>query len=179
MPFALVHLNAVMLWVFTAFSPFVISCLMSHPAMAVATSIVVVCGYTSMWLVANELEDPFGKDANDIPVLAYHLAFCNSLQGLLRSPWMEHDVAHATYRPAGEAGPPPAAAAPPAAATSLAEVHAEEVAVAVKQVTLQEEEDLDEPSLMTLAEVSAARRAGHRSERRRSSISSASLGLVR
>ena len=51
----------------------------------------VVAGFTAMWLVANELEDPFGADANDIDVLHYHVKFCDSLKFLLERGWLEED----------------------------------------------------------------------------------------
>lgn len=43
-----------------------------------------------MWLVANELEDPFGDDHNDLPVLQYHEYFCGAVRSLLR--WTGRDT---------------------------------------------------------------------------------------
>ena len=58
---------------------------------AVAHTMAVVAGFTAMWLVANELEDSFGADANDIDVLYYHHRFCDQLQHLLAHGWLESD----------------------------------------------------------------------------------------
>ena len=44
-----------------------------------------------MWLVANELEDPFGMEPNDIAMMDFHHEFCGLLKQLLDSPWMEED----------------------------------------------------------------------------------------
>lgn len=40
--------------------------------MSVLTASLVTGGFTALWLVANELEDPFGTDYNDLPMLGYH-----------------------------------------------------------------------------------------------------------
>ena len=90
-PFAYVQVNALLLLVFNAITPIAIACFTSpsaapahvddsdgdpseynrlvHVTIAATLSMVVTAGFTAMWLVANELEDPFGADANDIDVL--------------------------------------------------------------------------------------------------------------
>ena len=40
-----------------------------------ALSFISVAGFAAMFLVANELEDPFGQDANDLDILSYHHHF--------------------------------------------------------------------------------------------------------
>lgn len=37
--------------------------------MSVLTASLIAGGFTALWLVANELEDPFGTDHNDLPML--------------------------------------------------------------------------------------------------------------
>ena len=54
-------------------------------------SIIVVGGFVALWLVANELEDPFGYDANDMPMLQYHEEFCAMLCALITSAWLPED----------------------------------------------------------------------------------------
>jgi len=74
-----------------------------HIGASVLLSMVVTMGFTAMWLVANELEDPFGADANDLDVLGAHNEFCNNLDALLIEPWIEEDhwtVAEGEWVPA-------------------------------------------------------------------------------
>lgn len=54
-------------------------------------SAVIVGSFVAMWLVANELEDPFGMEPNDICMMDFHHEFCATLQGLLHAPWMVYD----------------------------------------------------------------------------------------
>lgn len=48
--------------------------------LAVFLAFFINSNFTAMWLVANELEDPFGLEANDIPMMSFHHEFCASLQ---------------------------------------------------------------------------------------------------
>ena len=52
-----------------------------HPAIAsfttvlwlsVLTTVVTVISFYSVFIVANELEDPFGTEVNDMPMIEYH-----------------------------------------------------------------------------------------------------------
>jgi len=76
---------------FNLTAPVVITCFTGHVAMSVISSIIVTSGFSALWLVANELEDPFGYDANDMPMIRYHLDFCANLNNTLRRPWMAKD----------------------------------------------------------------------------------------
>ena len=60
-------------------------------------------------MLANELEDPFGQDANDMPMVEYHEEFCRSLQETICMPWTSHDT---WLRPKDAAGGSSAKAAP-------------------------------------------------------------------
>ena len=65
-------------------------------------SCIVVGGFVALWLTANELEDPFGYDANDIPMVRYHVDFCAALDSSISRPWMAKDrwdVASGVRRP--------------------------------------------------------------------------------
>ena len=52
-----------------------------------------------MWLVGNELEDPFGCDANDLPMLLYHQHFCRKAQNaLVKNPRDQWTVSSGEWR---------------------------------------------------------------------------------
>ena len=51
--------------------------------MSAFLSAIIVGSFNAMWLVANELEDPFGMEPNDICMMDFHYEFCALLQGLL------------------------------------------------------------------------------------------------
>ena len=109
-PFAFVQFNAILQLFFIFTAPFVIASFTSSGAsdalsafFSVAASCIVVGGFIALWLVANELEDPFGYDPNDMPMMHYHEEFCASLDNILAAPWMAEDqwvVCH------GEGTPP-------------------------------------------------------------------------
>ena len=107
-PFVYVQYQALLLLLFTLIMPFAIgsftashSCAMgTNPTcdiewgsilMSAFLSSIIVGSFNAMWLVANELEDPFGMEANDICMMAFHHEFCGLLQGLLHAPWMAQD----------------------------------------------------------------------------------------
>jgi len=116
-PFALVHFGAVLLAFFNFTAPVVIACFTGNLAMSIVSAIIVVSGFSALWLVANELEDPFGIEPNDIPMMSFHNEFCCNLQGLLLSPWMMRDE---WVVKAGEWKRPQPMASPPATETSSA-----------------------------------------------------------
>lgn len=91
-PFALVHFNALLLMFFVLTSPLVVSCFTGHPIMSIVTSCLITSGFASLWLVANELEDPFGYDANDIEMKQYHEEFKSALKSSLVRPWLLRDM---------------------------------------------------------------------------------------
>lgn len=111
-PFAFVQLQHAALLLFTVITPMGIASLMNPSiwAPALVSSVVVGC-YVALWVVANELEDPFGSDPNDLPMIAYHEDFCLSLVTLLRLPWMTID--HWTVPKGKWQAPPEAPAAAP------------------------------------------------------------------
>lgn len=79
-----------------------------HVVVSVGLSAFVVCGFTAMWMVANELEDPFGEDGNDLDVLDYHIKFCEQIDSMLDGPWLEEDhwtVAEGEWKKAEEDAP--------------------------------------------------------------------------
>ena len=83
MPFAYVQVNALLLFLFVLIVPIAIGVFSESILISVAASVSVVGGFTAMWLVANELEDPFGTDNADLPMILYHEYFCATLQNML------------------------------------------------------------------------------------------------
>jgi len=90
-PFALVNFQALLLAFFNLTAPVVISCFTANLGMSIAASMVVVSGFCALWLVANELEDPFGYDDNDVSMTSYHVEFCGALDAALENPWLKRD----------------------------------------------------------------------------------------
>jgi len=90
-PFIVVHLHAILLGLMCFYAPVVISCYMGHVGISIYTSGFLVGGFSGLWLVANELEDPFGNDDNDMPLLVYHDHFVASIESSLASPWLPKD----------------------------------------------------------------------------------------
>jgi len=83
MPFAYVQFNALLLLVFNLLAPIAIACFTETLTLTCILTLACSGGFTAMWLVANELEDPFGIDDNDLPMLEFHEGFCQQLRSLL------------------------------------------------------------------------------------------------
>ena len=97
-PFMYVQFNSLLLFFFSLLTPFSVGAFTSSyssdwPSILLSgwLSAFVVGSFNAMWLVANELEDPFGIEPNDISMMAFHHEFCALLKGLLDCPWMEAD----------------------------------------------------------------------------------------
>jgi len=92
LPFSYVQVYALLLLAFNVVCPMAIAVFCNSVALSVVLSLVVCAAFTAMWLVGNELEDPFGTDANDLPMMLYHQHFCRKLQNVLtknpRDQWM-------------------------------------------------------------------------------------------
>ena len=96
-PFVYVQYQALLLFFFTLVTPLGVGSFTSSqsqewPSVVLAgfLSSFIVGSFTAM-LVANELEDPFGMEPNDIDMMAFHHEFCALLSQLLYSPWMADD----------------------------------------------------------------------------------------
>ena len=91
-PFGYVQFNALFLFLFQLLSPLAVACFTSQsPLLSSILSFFVVFAFTAIWLVANEMEDPFGSQANDMPMLSYHEEFCSSIAAMLLHPWLDKD----------------------------------------------------------------------------------------
>ena len=138
-PFALVHFNALLLLFFILTAPLVVSCFTGNLFMSIFTSCAVTGGFASLWLVANELEDPFGYDENDLAMSEYHEDFRNALKSSLDRPWMACDtwtVAEGAWQPhAAAAAASALAATTTATATATAAAAATAAAVAAPAIT--------------------------------------------
>ena len=83
-PFGFVQFNALLLLCFIVLEPIAIACFSSTLSMSVITSVVSVGGFVSMWLVANEMESPFGTEANSLDLRNYHNEFVMRLADLFK-----------------------------------------------------------------------------------------------
>ena len=133
-PFVYVQYNALLLLFYTIVTPFAVGAFTSSysqewPTIVLSAflSAFIVGSFTAMWLVANELEDPFGMEPNDISIMEFHHEYITLLRGLLHTPWMEEDYweSPAAIVAADEAAARKAASEPdakPAAARSVLEI---------------------------------------------------------
>jgi len=78
-PFAYVQYNALLLIMFAVITPVAVACFTRNVVLSVLISILIVGGFGAMWLVTNELEDPFGSDDNDLALVHYHDVFAQSI----------------------------------------------------------------------------------------------------
>ena len=90
-PFAYVQFNALLLQLFSVITPIAVACFTRNIVVSVLIAVTVVGGFGAMWLVANELEDPFGADDNDLPLVEYHEHFVKSVYAVIYAPWMPAD----------------------------------------------------------------------------------------
>jgi len=91
-PFAYVQLNALFLNLFAIFlCPVAIASFTPTVWLSLTTTAVTVISFFAVFIVANEMEDPFGTEANDMPMLAYHEEFCASLCSLMTTAWLPED----------------------------------------------------------------------------------------
>ena len=149
-PFVYVQYNSLLLLFFSLLTPFSVGAFTSSyssdwPSIVLAggLSAFVVGSFNAMWLVANELEDPFGIEPNDISMMAFHHEFCALLKGLLDCPWMEVDnwtVKEGPNRPAQPTcakGEPSASSSVAGASCAAADGRPPAVRVGQEQVQLQ------------------------------------------
>jgi len=133
MPFAYVQFNAFMLLVFNVLAPIAIACFTETLALTMVLAFAISGGFTAMWVVANELEEPFGVDDNDLPMLEFHESFCSELRSLLVMVLADDFGIHDdeivplsdAWKPAPNAPP---ATAPKPAATASAGLQSSELA---------------------------------------------------
>ena len=92
-PFPYVQLNALLLNLFSCFlSPIAIASFTPVPWLSVLTTFMTVISFYGVFLVANQLEDPFGSEANDMPMIEYHEEFCASLCAVITQAWLPEDT---------------------------------------------------------------------------------------
>jgi len=82
-PFPYAQLITVALLILTATSAFIMDAYVNSAFWAALFSFLAVAGYMAINEVAIELEDPFGDDANDLPMDEYQLHFNDRLRPLL------------------------------------------------------------------------------------------------
>jgi len=98
-PFPYAQLITLALMVLTLTCGVVMNAFVRSPFWATALSFVAIAGYYAINEVAIELEDPFGDDANDLPMHVYQQEYNNRLRPLLRlnedvysSPALDHNA---------------------------------------------------------------------------------------
>jgi len=83
-PFPYAQLITLALLILTFTCGFVMNVFVKSPFWAVLFTFVAIAGYYAINEVAIELEDPFGDDANDLPLNIYQCDYNNRLRPLLR-----------------------------------------------------------------------------------------------
>lgn len=81
-PFPYVQIVTIGLMVFTLTCPFVMACITWH-GFGIFFSFIAVSGFYALEKVAQELEDPFGDDDNDLPLTEYQHVLNVRLRQLL------------------------------------------------------------------------------------------------
>jgi len=99
-PFPYAQLITLALAILTLTCGFVMNCFVKSAWWAAVFTFVAIAGYYAINEVAIELEDPFGDDANDLPMGSYQRDYNNRLRPLLRldeamyrAPALELDIA--------------------------------------------------------------------------------------
>lgn len=77
--------------VFTLTCPLVMAGFTNNVAMATILNFVTVVGFLALNEVADELEDPFGRDANDLPLVELHDVFNKVLEKLITTKLESYD----------------------------------------------------------------------------------------
>ena len=90
-PFAYVQYNALLLLTFAIITPVAVAGFTRNVVLSVFISILIVGSFGAMWLVTNELEDPFGSDDNDLPLVRYHDVFAQSINEMCKRAWLPRD----------------------------------------------------------------------------------------
>lgn len=79
-PFAYVQFNALLLNLFNIACPIAVACFTDSLVFAIFLSTVIILAFYAIFIVANEMEDPFGVQSTDMPMLSYHEEFCEVLK---------------------------------------------------------------------------------------------------
>jgi len=91
-PFAYVQLNAISLNLFNLIlAPIAIATYTSELWLSLLMTTVTAMSFYSAFIIANEMEDPFGSDENDVPMLEYHEEFCALLVAIMTNGWLPED----------------------------------------------------------------------------------------
>lgn len=85
-PYPLMQVCGMLLHVYMLTGPLVIGAFLKNPAFGTFLSTASVLGFFALNKTAEELEDPFGSDPNDLPLDSYLATFRQSLfaQGIMR-----------------------------------------------------------------------------------------------
>jgi len=103
-PFHFVQLGSLFLTFSLAIIPISITCLTNNLAFAMVTSAISVGAFYALFIVADQMEDPFGENEMDMPLADYHRDFMVMLRGFLSESWEPGDT---WTRKEGRNGGPP------------------------------------------------------------------------
>ena len=67
-------------------SPIAVASFTSILWLALVMSFVTVLSFYAVFVIANDLEDPFGTDDNDMPMLEFHEEFCEGYSSPFAQP---------------------------------------------------------------------------------------------
>jgi hypothetical protein len=84
-PFPFAQLIACLLLIFNVLTPIIMSSILDHPLMAFIATVLPCFGIWSLNYVAGELEIPFGRDVNDLPLLEFQEHMNSSMLMLSRA----------------------------------------------------------------------------------------------
>merc|ERR1719409_657595 len=82
-PFPYAQIIALFLFVFAVVTPMVVACWVHNWFLCAVFTFIAVSGFLSINLIAVELEQPFGDDVNDLPLLELQVSVNNMLLKLL------------------------------------------------------------------------------------------------
>mmetsp|Transcript_47554 Transcript_47554/g.85608 ORF Transcript_47554/g.85608 Transcript_47554/m.85608 type:complete len:380 (+) Transcript_47554:65-1204(+) len=82
-PYPYVQLLILLMTSFSFFTPIVLTTMIKNKAVAMAVTFLPVYAVASLYYIAVELENPFGKDANDLPLEHFQAEMDNCLLMLL------------------------------------------------------------------------------------------------
>mmetsp|Transcript_37992 Transcript_37992/g.85083 ORF Transcript_37992/g.85083 Transcript_37992/m.85083 type:complete len:398 (-) Transcript_37992:245-1438(-) len=78
-PFPFAHMLSALLVGFLIVSPLAVTSYTGNPPVAIALNFVVVMGFVSLNEISIEIENPFGDDANDLPLIEHQRDRCKSM----------------------------------------------------------------------------------------------------
>mmetsp|Transcript_79661 Transcript_79661/g.212993 ORF Transcript_79661/g.212993 Transcript_79661/m.212993 type:complete len:450 (+) Transcript_79661:78-1427(+) len=98
-PFPFAHMLSALLVGFLVVSPLAVTSYTGNPPVAIALNFVVVMGFVSLNEISIEIENPFGDDANDLPLIEHQRDRCKSMVEVFFSQQPFSDEDFSSYSP--------------------------------------------------------------------------------